>query len=196
MKKWVAGLALLPSSSSVFGQQYDVLIRNGRVVDGMGNPWVYADEGLPVGTHSMLDHRCRSSFSHSHRAVRSLVGRALRRRKAKSPSFSLLQEEIKQMRASSWWSHGQDCSGTDTGSGVPSPLTSRRSNRCSGSVWESNVNPDGISSTYEEQGGATKPHKEQLGTVNGPWLFPRFSRVARNSGWRKIRPHTCHAHVG
>jgi len=108
MKKWVVGLFLLLSSSSVFGQQYDVLIRNGRVVDGMGNPWVYADEGLPVGTHSMLDHRCRSSFSHSHRAVRSLVGRALRRRKAKSPSFSLLQEEIKQMRASSWWSHGQD----------------------------------------------------------------------------------------
>jgi dihydroorotase/N-acyl-D-amino-acid deacylase len=26
--------------------QYDVLIRNGRVVDGSGNPWVYADVGI------------------------------------------------------------------------------------------------------------------------------------------------------
>ena len=27
-------------------QQYDVLIRNGRVVDGSGNPWTYADIGI------------------------------------------------------------------------------------------------------------------------------------------------------
>jgi len=27
-------------------QQYDVLIRNGRVIDGAGNPWVYADVGI------------------------------------------------------------------------------------------------------------------------------------------------------
>src|SRR5713226_1689959 len=27
-------------------QQYDVLIRNGRVVDGSGNPWIYADVGI------------------------------------------------------------------------------------------------------------------------------------------------------
>ena len=46
MKNWVVGLVLLLSSSRVFGQQYDVLIRNGRVVDGMGNPWVYADVGV------------------------------------------------------------------------------------------------------------------------------------------------------
>src|SRR6266849_4377943 len=26
--------------------QYDVLIRNGRVVDGSGNPWIYADIGI------------------------------------------------------------------------------------------------------------------------------------------------------
>jgi len=46
MRKCVVGLVLLLSSSSVFGQQYDILIRNGRVVDGMGNPWVYADVGV------------------------------------------------------------------------------------------------------------------------------------------------------
>src|SRR3981081_3932981 len=46
MKNWVVGLVLLLSSSRVFGQQYDVLIRNGRVVDGMGNPWVYTDVGV------------------------------------------------------------------------------------------------------------------------------------------------------
>lgn len=46
MRKCVVGLVLLLSSSSVFGQQYGILIRNGRVVDGMGNPWVYADVGV------------------------------------------------------------------------------------------------------------------------------------------------------
>jgi len=27
-------------------QQYDVLIRNGRLVDGSGNPWTYSDVGI------------------------------------------------------------------------------------------------------------------------------------------------------
>ena len=33
-------------ASSLFAQQFDVLIRNGRVVDGSGNPWIYADVGI------------------------------------------------------------------------------------------------------------------------------------------------------
>src|SRR5437660_663473 len=32
--------------STAFAQQYDVLIRNGRVLDGSGNPWIYADVGI------------------------------------------------------------------------------------------------------------------------------------------------------
>ncbi len=45
--KAIACLCLVPLLSlPIFAQQYDVLIRNGRVVDGSGNPWVYADVGL------------------------------------------------------------------------------------------------------------------------------------------------------
>src|SRR5437667_1074311 len=46
MRKCVVGLVLLLLSSLLFGQQYDILIRNGRVVDGAGNPWIYADVGI------------------------------------------------------------------------------------------------------------------------------------------------------
>jgi len=46
MRKCLMQLVLLLSSAAVFGQQYDILIRNGRVVDGAGNPWVYADIGI------------------------------------------------------------------------------------------------------------------------------------------------------
>ena len=38
--------ALLLLSASLLAQQYDVLIRNGRLVDGSGNPWVHADVGI------------------------------------------------------------------------------------------------------------------------------------------------------
>jgi dihydroorotase/N-acyl-D-amino-acid deacylase len=37
---------LLAAGSIACAQQYDVLIRNGRLVDGSGNPWTYADVGV------------------------------------------------------------------------------------------------------------------------------------------------------
>jgi N-acyl-D-amino-acid deacylase len=43
---WLLLSVLLLLVSPVFCQQYDTLIRNGRVVDGSGNPWVYADVGI------------------------------------------------------------------------------------------------------------------------------------------------------
>ena len=37
---------LVATGSIACAQQYDVLIRNGRLVDGSGNPWTYADVGV------------------------------------------------------------------------------------------------------------------------------------------------------
>src|SRR5437899_2974709 len=44
--------ALLLASATAFAQAptYEVLIRNGKVVDGTGNPWTYADIGI-IGDH-------------------------------------------------------------------------------------------------------------------------------------------------
>jgi dihydroorotase/N-acyl-D-amino-acid deacylase len=44
-RSWFALLFLLVSATA-FSQDYDVLIRNGRVVDGSGNPWFYSDVGI------------------------------------------------------------------------------------------------------------------------------------------------------
>jgi len=41
-----AAVAMEPAA---FSQQYDVLIRGGRVIDGSGNPWIRADVGIRAG---------------------------------------------------------------------------------------------------------------------------------------------------
>src|SRR3954468_828113 len=57
MKKLLL-LALIFSGLCAFGQtpQYDVLIRNGKVVDGSGNPWVYADVGIIGDRIAFIGH--------------------------------------------------------------------------------------------------------------------------------------------
>jgi dihydroorotase/N-acyl-D-amino-acid deacylase len=50
-----AVLALLLAAPA-WAQQYDVLIRNGRVVDGSGNPWVYADVGIVGDRIAFVGH--------------------------------------------------------------------------------------------------------------------------------------------
>ena len=41
-----AVFSLVLLTASLYAQQYDVLIRNGRLIDGTGNPWTYADVGV------------------------------------------------------------------------------------------------------------------------------------------------------
>ncbi len=42
--------------TGVFAQQYDVLIRNGRLIDGSGNPWTYADVGIISDRVAFVGH--------------------------------------------------------------------------------------------------------------------------------------------
>jgi N-acyl-D-amino-acid deacylase len=46
MKLVVLVLLLFTTAAVAQTSQYDVLIRNGRVVDGSGNPWTYSDVGI------------------------------------------------------------------------------------------------------------------------------------------------------
>src|SRR5690349_2174839 len=48
MKRWFA-LAVVLCSTFAFAQQFDVLIRNGHVIDGTGSPWYAADIGIRNG---------------------------------------------------------------------------------------------------------------------------------------------------
>src|SRR5271165_5997208 len=43
-------------TAPLFAQQYDVLIRNGRVVDGSGNPWIYTDVGIIADRVAFVGH--------------------------------------------------------------------------------------------------------------------------------------------
>src|SRR6202042_133398 len=50
MTRWSFLLALLPIVSAASGQQhYDVIIRNGHIIDGTGSPWYSADVGIRDG---------------------------------------------------------------------------------------------------------------------------------------------------
>ena len=37
---------ILASSLPLFGQQFDIVITGGRIVDGAGDPWYYGDVGI------------------------------------------------------------------------------------------------------------------------------------------------------
>src|SRR5262245_5819895 len=54
--------ASLLLTSSLFAQQpaYDVLVHNGRVVDGSGNPWFYADVGIVGDRIAFIGHADQS----------------------------------------------------------------------------------------------------------------------------------------
>ncbi|HKC35920.1 MAG TPA: hypothetical protein VKB95_07645, partial [Chitinophagaceae bacterium] len=47
MKKIIPILLLIPSIA--FAQQYDVLILNGKIIDGTGNSWYYGDVAIKDG---------------------------------------------------------------------------------------------------------------------------------------------------
>ena len=53
-RSWL--LLVLLSASGGFAQQYDVLIRNGRMIDGTGNPWTYADVGIVGDRIAFVGH--------------------------------------------------------------------------------------------------------------------------------------------
>src|SRR3954469_22920504 len=47
------GRAQQPAASSS-GDTYDIVIRNGRVLDGEGNPWILADVGIRDGKFARI----------------------------------------------------------------------------------------------------------------------------------------------
>ncbi|GAA0557599.1 N-acyl-D-amino-acid deacylase family protein [Chitinophaga japonensis] len=49
MTRWLTGMALLCSFSGFAQQSCDVLIRNGKIVDGTGNSWFYGDVAVKDG---------------------------------------------------------------------------------------------------------------------------------------------------
>ena len=53
----VGAVAKEPTDRALTGPaEYDVVIRNGRVLDGMGNPWIVADVGIRDGKFAKIGH--------------------------------------------------------------------------------------------------------------------------------------------
>ena len=53
----VGAVAQQPTDRALTGPaEYDVVIRNGRVLDGMGNPWIVADVGIRDGKFAKIGH--------------------------------------------------------------------------------------------------------------------------------------------
>ncbi|HKF45165.1 MAG TPA: D-aminoacylase [Thermoanaerobaculia bacterium] len=62
--KRLALLLLLFLPCAVFAQSYDILIRNGRVMDGTGNPWKYADVGITGDRITLLGRAPAQARAH------------------------------------------------------------------------------------------------------------------------------------
>lgn len=58
MKSWLCGLAALLSAAGLAAQTapYDVVIRNGRIVDGTGSPWYSGDVAIRGGRIAAIGH--------------------------------------------------------------------------------------------------------------------------------------------
>ena len=48
-------------AANCFAQQYDLLIRNGRIVDGTGNPWFYGDVGVVRDRITFIGHAAENA---------------------------------------------------------------------------------------------------------------------------------------
>lgn len=51
---WLLLIFFIGGANLVFAQPYDLLIRNGKVIDGTGNPWFYADVAIKDGRIARL----------------------------------------------------------------------------------------------------------------------------------------------
>jgi N-acyl-D-amino-acid deacylase len=61
--KTVFLVAAMVACPAAFAQPYDVLIRDGRVVDGSGNPWIKADVGIRAGRIARIGRLERAQAS-------------------------------------------------------------------------------------------------------------------------------------
>jgi len=52
----LATVALLASAAGLAAQDYDIVIRNGRVFDGAGSPWIRADVAVKNGRIALVGH--------------------------------------------------------------------------------------------------------------------------------------------